>query len=285
LRGETWAREKGPGSAQFHKRLTLQTEPQRQDEDAANAPGGESTSLLRALAMLELIANQPGGMSNAEISRRLNIATSSCSYILARLQGAGYIRRNAQRGRYEIGLKVIALTHGALRDMGLRKASQPILHRIVAQTGYSGLIAVLDGGLIMIVDKVERPNLSKFDMDIGVCYPAHTTALGRVLMAHLPEKALVEILPAQGSSFKAQLFREGLEKVKEQGYAVSDGELFLGVWAVAAPIFDSAGRAIAAVSATGSPKPQNESEVVRQITRAGREISARVAADEAQRRG
>jgi IclR family transcriptional regulator, KDG regulon repressor len=263
----------------------LRTDQQRQSEDAGPVSSGEATSLLRALAILELIANRPGGLSNSEISRRLNIATSSCSYILSRLQRAGYIKRNTQRGRYEIGLKVIALTHGALREMGLRNASQPILHRIVAQTGCSGIIAVLDGGLIMIVDKVERPNLSKLDMDIGVCYPAHSTALGRVLMSHLPENELAEVFPAPGSSFKAQLFLEGLEKVKQQGYSVSDGDLFLGVWAVAAPIFDSAGRAIAAVSATGTPKPQNDSEVTQQIIRAAREISARVAAGEANRRG
>jgi IclR family KDG regulon transcriptional repressor len=263
----------------------LHAEEQQQKDDAGIAQGSESTSLLRALAILELIANRPGGMSNAEISRRLNIATSSCSYILTRLQGAGYIKRSTQRGRYEIGLKVIALTHGALREMGLRKASQPILHRIVAQTSCSGIIAVLDGALIMIVDKVERPNLSKLDMDIGVCYPAHSTALGRVLMSHLPEKELAEIVPAAGSSFKAQLFLEGLEKIKQQGYSVSDGDLFMGVWAVAAPIFDSAGHAIAAVSATGTPKPHNDTEVTQQIIRAAREISARVAAGEAHRRG
>jgi DNA-binding IclR family transcriptional regulator len=257
---------------------------------APRAGDGAATSLLRALAILELIAHKSGGFTNAEISRRLKIATSTTSYILSRLEREGYLKRDPEYGRYEIGLKVIALAHGALREMGLRRAAEPILHRIAAETRYSGLIGVLDRGLMMIVDKVEQPDLAKIDMDIGVRYPAHTTALGKVLLAHLPVEEVTALFdrftdPANSSKTarsRASRMQE-LANVKAQGFAISDGELFPGIWAVAAPIFDSRGEARAAVSATGGRSSREKSEVKGCIMRAAHEISVRLANSETAR--
>ncbi len=247
-----------------------------------------STSLMRALAILELIAQKSGGFSNGEISRKLKIATSTTSYILSRLERAGYIKRSGERGRYEIGLKVVALAHGALREMGLRKAAEPVLHRLVTETRHSGIIAVLERGFVMIVDKVEQVDTHKIDMDIGVRYPAHTTALGKVLLAHMPPAELDAFFEHYSLAKRFRDSNEGREsllrqlaKVKKQGYAISDGELFLGVWAIAAPIFDSAGVVRASVSATGTPAGDDNGAMVASITRAAREISMRLAAAEA----
>lgn len=258
----------------------------------APAPKEEksSTSLLRALAILELIAQKSGGFSNGEISRRLKIATSTTSYILCRLEREGYIKRSGERGRYEIGLKVVALAHGALRETGLRRAAEPILHRLVAETRHSGLIAVLERGLVMIVDKVEQPDVAKIDLDIGVRYPAHTTALGKVLLAHLPPAELADLFEQYDNSKKLRhlaqsrdsLMRQ-LAAVKKQGYAISDGELFLGTWAIAAPICDSMGVVRASVSATGAPCSGDHGAMVASITRCAREISMRLAAAESMR--
>ena len=247
-----------------------------------------STSLIRALAILELIAHKPGGFSNGEISRRLKIATSSTSYILARLEREGYIKRTRGRGRYEIGLKVVALAHGALREMGLRKAAEPILHRLAAETRCSALIGVLERALVMIVDKVEQPTLTRWDMDIGVRFPAHTTALGKVLLANLPHSELTELFEQptvtrslQSTPTSMSRLLPELAAVKQRGYAISDGELFIGVWAVSAPIFDSMGVVRAAVSATGTAGPQKAEDLIPFIVRSAREISLRLAAAEA----
>lgn len=255
------------------------------------AESTDSTSLMRALAILELIAQKPGGLTNAEISRRLNIATSTSSYILGRLERAAYIKRSAKRGRYEISLKVIALAHGALREMGLRKAAEPVLHRLAAQSSLSGLVGVLDRGLVMIVDKVEQPTLAVFDMDIGVRYPSHTTALGRVLLAHLPPLELADLFNVANTregrrraNVRYDEMLRSLEPVRKQGYAVSDGELFPGVWAVAAPIFDSKGAALAAVSAAGIPRAKDKDAIIAQIVRTAKEISMRFIAGETRRR-
>ncbi len=260
------------------------------DASAKVRPGvtaREATSLIRALRILELIARKSGGCSNSEISRRLKLATSTTCYILSSLEREGYVKRTGERGRYEIGMKIIALAHGALREMGLRRAAEPILHRLVAETGHSALIGVLENGLVMIVDKVEQPDLASLDMDIGVRYPAHSTALGKVLLANLPPEELSALIDksASGRSFRPgtpspkEVLRE-LSLVKKQGYSVSDGHLFIGFRAIAAPILDAAGVVRAAVSATGisrrTGRSQSDTDITTSILRAAREISARL---------
>jgi len=251
------------------------------------ASGHSTNSLERALAILEFVAHKSGGLTNAEISEHFKIATSTSSYILRRLEREGFLRRDKENGRYEMGLKIVALSHGALRDMGLRRIAEPILHRLSAQSRVSALIGVLERGNVMIVDKVEKVDLARIDMDIGVRYPAHSTALGKVLLAHLPKDQLSGLFDHSGLKktspktidSKDRLFAE-LESVRKQGYATSDGELFLGIRAVAAPIFDESGQAAAAVSITGVTVYVEDENNISAVKNAAREISRRFGANE-----
>ena len=246
-----------------------------------------TNSLERALAILEYVAHKSGGVSNAEISTHFKVATSTTCYILSRLEREGYLRRDPENGRYEMGLKVVALSHGALRDMGLRRIAEPILHRLSAETRFSALIGILERGRVMIVDKVEKPDLARIDMDIGVRYPAHSTAIGKVLLAYLPKDQLsilfdhyrlAKTSPRTIDS-KGRLLAE-LEAARKQGYASSDGELFLGIRAVAAPIFDAMGGVPAAVSITGVTVSVEDSHIISSVKMAAREISRRFGASE-----
>ena len=248
-------------------------------------PDTSTNSLERALAILEFVAHKSGGLTNSEISAHFKIPTSSSSYILRRLEREGYLRRAADNGRYEMGLKIVALSHGALRDMGLRRIAEPILHRLSAQTRVSALIGVLERGSVMIVDKVEKPDLARIDMDIGVRYPAHSTALGKVLLAHLPENQFASLFLNSGlekpspKTIDSKDRLEGeLALVRKQGFASSDGELFLGIRAVAAPIFGETGEIAAAVSVTGVTLYVEDENVINAVKVAAREISRRFTA-------
>jgi IclR family transcriptional regulator, KDG regulon repressor len=248
-------------------------------------PTRQTNSLERALAILEYVAHKSGGVTNAEISAHFSVATSTTSYILSRLEREGYLRRDSENGRYEMGLKIVALSHGALRDMGLRRVAEPVLHRLSAETHVSALIGILERGQVMIVDKVEKPDLARIDMDIGVRYPAHSTALGKVLLAHMPAERisglfdhyrLAKTSPNTINS-KTRLLSE-FETVRKQGYATSDGELFLGIRAVAAPIFDVSGEVPASVSVTGITVSVEDTHIINSVKVAAREISRRFGA-------
>jgi IclR family KDG regulon transcriptional repressor len=243
-----------------------------------------ATSLDRALTILEMAARKPEGVSNSDIHRQLQIPRSSCSYVLSRLESAGYLRRSASDRRYGLGLKILTLAHGALRDLGLRGIAEPILHKLTYETGYSGLIGVLQHGKVVIVDKVDRPGLAEIDFELGVTLPAYATGLGKMLLASLEPDELTAFLsshPLTKKSKKTIDSREELLKdlsiARRRGYATSDGELFVGVCGIAAPIRDAGGIVCAGLSLAGVGVPLDEPELIARVKGAAAMISRRLA--------
>lgn len=216
-----------------------------------------SNSLERALKLLEIIGHTPGGLNNKEISSQLHIATSSSSYILSRLERDGYVIRE-ESGRYKIGLKVLALASGVLRELGFHYVAGPVLHRLTEATRLSSYMGVLDRNHVLVVEKVESPEFVKSEVDIGTELPSHSTSLGKMLIAHLPQNQLadlVEVIQLEAKTPYTILskpeFRRHLEMVRREGFATSEEEAFSGTRSVAAPILDERGMVRAAISVAG----------------------------------
>ncbi len=256
-------------------------------------PASPTNSLERALLLLDLVEKAPGGLRNAEISRHLNIPRSSCSWILARLERQGYLAQDENTGRYKIGLKTVALAHGALRDLGFRSGAEPVLYRVASETGLAAGVGVLEGGQILLVDRVEPPSRGgetlvrerpREQRDIGRELPAHSTALGKVLLAGLSRQELTAYLDAHAltpRTPKTIVSRDRLlvelRRIRQRGYAIADEEHDLGVRALSAPIIDFTGTVRAAISLNGSPtvaiwrEPQR---LIEFVTTAARDISS-----------
>jgi DNA-binding IclR family transcriptional regulator len=248
-----------------------------------------TNSLERALKLLELIAHRPRGYTNSELSRKLEIPASSCSYILVRLAREGYLNRE-EDGRFTIGLKTLILAHAALRKVGFRPFAEPVLYKLVEQTGLAANIGVLQGGHVLLVDRIESPEsvsqgaqLPLELRDIGIELPAHTTGLGKVLLAGLEKDQVLRIIRDEGLVRKtsrtintaAALIAE-LDEVRQRGFAVVKDEHYLEFWSLAAPIVDVNGMTWAAVSLTGSPHEpawDNFDDLVAELTKAAQEIS------------
>jgi DNA-binding IclR family transcriptional regulator len=242
-------------------------------------------SLERALALLDIVARVEAGLTNAEISRRMKMAPSTSSYILSRLEREAYVRRDRTSGRYQIGLRLMELAYGALRTIGHRPIVEPALHRLVEQTGLTALIAVWVRGRAVVVDKVESPESIKVDVDIGRPLYAHSSALGKVLLAHLSPDEFNEFINEHGLprrtaktiTSRAKL-QEYLAFVRVKGYAMANGEEFIGGRAVAAPIVDGFGKVCAAVSGAGPsvhPIWKCPEDAIQCVKAAAREISRR----------
>jgi len=257
-----------------------------------------TNSLERALALLELLEHTPGGLRNAEISRELKIPRSTCSYIARRLEQKGYLSREEDTLRYQIGLKTVALAHGALRELGFRTMAEPVLYRLASDTGMSAGIGVLQQGRVLLVDRVEGPEFvrevvhrkiprgrTREQRDMGRELNVHTTALGKVLLAYLPEGQRAELLrglvlvrrTARTIVSKAKLMAE-LAEVRRQGYATADEEEYVGVRSLGAPIYDSRRKVRAAVALNGGladPAWNDAPAMVDLIQNAATEISKR----------
>jgi DNA-binding IclR family transcriptional regulator len=218
-----------------------------------------STAVERALAILEAVGQRSAGMTNSEISRRLEIPKSSASYILRTLERQGYLRRERGTGKYRLGLKLLSLSRGVHVEEDLIEAARPVLRRLVEKTGLTAHLAVLDHTEAVYVEKVEAPGFIKMDTWVGRRMEIHATAVGKALAANLAPSEAEAIIKERGLTKRtprtitatARLMRE-LEKVRARGYAVDDEENNLGARCVGAAIFDGFGRAAAAVSVSGT---------------------------------
>src|SRR6202030_1844094 len=218
-----------------------------------------SVAVERALAMLESVAQEPEGLSNADISRKLKIPKSSASYILRTLEKQGYLNREPESGRYRVGLKVLSLSRGALSGLDVREVALPVMRRLMEQTNLTCHLAILDGHDAVYIEKVEPQGFIKMDTWVGRRMRVHATSVGKALVAHIPQQRLEKILREQGMEKRTpktittlpRLLKE-LEKVRTQGYAVDDEANNLGARCVAAPIFGEHGSIEAALGLSGT---------------------------------
>ncbi len=218
-----------------------------------------STAVERALAILEMVAQRRGGLTNSEISRKLEIPKSSASYILRTLDRHGYLRRAAETGKYRLGLKVLSLGRDVLAGLDIGEVSAPVLRALVDRTQLTAHLAVLDHGEAVYIEKVDAPGFIKMDTWVGRRMFVHSTSVGKSLVAHLPKEEVEAILRERGLkkrtpktiSSQARFLNE-LEKVRAQGYAVDDEENSVGARCLGAPVFDVLGRVEAAVGLSGT---------------------------------
>jgi DNA-binding IclR family transcriptional regulator len=211
--------------------------------------------------MLELVARRSGGLSNAEIGRYFNVATSTCSYILSRLESHGYIKRDRDTGRYEIGIKIAGLAHSVQQDNALRSILLPALHSLVKDTRLTAAVGVLRHGRVLLVGHVDSPEHLRVHLSTGSEVEFDISALGKVLVAWLPAKELSQLIKQFGLS-KANSrnnsrginppskFIQEMDLVRKQGYAINKS--IPEVLSMAVPILDAGGVVCAAVVVTGA---------------------------------
>lgn len=259
-------------------------------------PKDESPSVAveRALAMLEAVAQEPEGLSNAEISRKLQIPKSSASYILRTLEKRGYLSRDTDSGRYRVGLKVLSLSRGALSGIDVREVALPIMRHLMEKTNLTCHLAILDGPEAVYIEKVEPQGFIRMDTWVGRRMRVHATSVGKALVAHIPQEQLEKILSKIGMEKRTpktitsvpRLLKE-LEKVRAQGYAVDDEENNLGARCLGAPVFNQQGTIEASLGLSGpinQVNAQTMPRIVESLKDAARHVSMQLGYRPSQRR-
>ena len=242
-----------------------------------------SVAVERALGMLEAVAQEPEGLSNAEISRKLAIPKSSASYILRTLVKRGYLNRDVHNGKYRVGLKILSLSRGALSGIDVREVALPIMRHLSEKTGLTCHLAILDGPEAVYIEKVEPQGFIRMDTWVGRRMRVHATSVGKALAAHVPPEQLEQILAERALERRtpktitsvARLHKE-LEKVRTLGYAVDDEENNLGARCVGAPVFNQHGAIEASLGLSGTihqVNAQTMPRIVEALKDAARHIS------------
>jgi DNA-binding IclR family transcriptional regulator len=214
--------------------------------------------LDRVVAILDLLGTSNDSLSLAEICQRMELRKSTAHRALMALERTGLIER-APGSRYRLGLKLYDMGNRAVEQIDLRARVHPHLRKLALRLGEIVHLGVLHKTRVVYIDKVEPINRRVcISSRTGTSNPCYSTSLGKAILAFLPSSEASEIIQRiKFTAFTSKTFTSqeellnALERVRRRGYAVDDEEMETGTRCVGAPILDSTGRVIAAVSVSG----------------------------------
>lgn len=216
-------------------------------------------ALERGLAILELIAKSKGGLTFSQLARHFEFPKSSVHCLLLTFERQGYLQRDEATGRYMTGQKLVTIANMAIDGIVLREKATPLLRALLAKSGMTVHMAILDRDEVVVVAKVDRPGLQRVATWIGKRVDVHCTSLGKCLIAHLPEEDLDRLVGQrvllrhnENTIVSPTRLKKELAKTRALGYALDDEEEEIGVRCIGAPVLNWERRVVAAISVAGT---------------------------------
>lgn len=203
--------------------------------------GGGVQSVERTFDLLERMADAGGEVALSDLAESSGLPLPTIHRIMRTLVGAGYARQQPSR-RYALGPRLIRLGETASRALG--SWARPYLAELTEAVGETSNMAVLDGEQVVYVAQVPSQHSMRMFTEVGRRVDAHATAVGKALLAHLPEDTATQLLTRNGmrpqterTITSVESMHEELAGIRQLGYALDDGEQEVGVrcYAVAVP--------------------------------------------------
>ncbi|MGW0582012.1 IclR family transcriptional regulator domain-containing protein [Streptomyces sp. NPDC002920] len=225
-----------------------------EQETQATSRSGESLqSLERGIAVLQVFSREHPALTLSDVAKLTGITRATVRRILLTLEELGHVRSDGRL--FSLTPRVLNLGWSYLSSLNLEEIAQPLMRDVVRELDESCSMATLDAPDIVYVARVHTRHVMTISGGVGTRLPAHATALGHVLLAGLPPRELDDYLAAEPlqpytshTITETDTFRDALGEVAEQGWALVDQELELGLRAIAAPITGRTGRPLAALS-------------------------------------
>ena len=254
--------------------------PRVTKSSAGSAPVGV---ISKVLLILEALQGSSAGLGLKAICDLTGIHKSTAHRFLKHLERERYLIRT-EAGAYLIGPRLSQMSARGNQGATLQAVARPILWELWKSTQETVNLAVLDQGTVLYLEVIESPHEFRLSSRVGARRSLHVTALGKALAAFLPpelRESILSTITFQPSTSRTILnllqFRQELEKIRSQGYAVDDEEAVQGARCVSAPILNSDSEPIAAVSVSGPVTRVSPNQVVAlagAVTSAARAISA-----------
>ena len=179
--------------------------------------------------MLELLGESEGPLGLADVCERMDLHKSTAHRALMVLERCGLIERTPEN-RFRLGLKLYELGSRAVEQIDLRARVHPWFRRLSAQVGETIHLGVLQKTSVVYLDKVEPNNRRMWlSSRIGASNPVYCTAMGKAMLAFLPEEAAAEIIGkirfvrfTHRTLMTPEALLRSLDRVRRRGYAIDD---------------------------------------------------------------
>ena len=237
-------------------------------------------SIDRAFLILGAFSFERPHLTLGELNELLGLSKATLFRILQTLVKNRTVSYDPGSNKYSLGVRLFELGEVAISSMSLRQAASRFLDDLESDGGYPALVGILTEGELVYIDgrRGSHP-VPLFGTRHGKRQPPHIGAVGKALMAYLPDGEVDELLAryplkkvAARSVTDPLVFKEHLRETRRKGYAYEEGELVEGVIGIAAPIRNHLGKVIAAVGAV-FPAFQTDNKKKQQMIRLVRETA------------
>lgn len=256
------------------------------DETSSRRAHSTLSSVRNAARLLKEFGHGDREIGVTDLSRRLGIGKSTAHRLLSTLADEKLLEQDAQTGAYRLGLAMYELGASVTSHMDLHEASSPVVDQLRNATRETVQVAVLDGREVVYVERRESPQTLRLFGRVGHRNEAHCTSTGKLLLAYLSDAELQATLRGWKLTRKTpytitdpRALLTNLEVIRRQGWAENVSESELGVASISAPIRNSLGEVIAAVSVAGPVQRLGNDSLrrfARPVVEAGMAISRRL---------
>lgn len=249
--------------------------------------GGAMPAVDRTIAVLRYLASQPRPVTAPTIIRALELPRSSTYRLLARLVEQRLVIYLPKGRRYGLGVGVFELGSAYLRHGGLERLGRPLIAELVERTGQTCHLGILDGRDVLYLVEEEPPGADALVTGVGIRLPAHLTASGRCLLAHLPPDQVTAIYDRVGGLSRrtgrgprsVPGMRARFHVERRQGYSIEDGEITEGFASIAVAVRNHLRQPEAAVAVTFRAERYDEparSRLVEEVRSIAAELTRRL---------
>ena len=220
------------------------------------------------------------------ISQGLGLNKSTTHSLISTLEQMGYVQQDQETAKYSLGLKLFELGQVVHANMDLRNIAMPFLRELALKFGETVHLAILSKSEVVYIDKVDTSRSIRIGSQIGGRNAAYCTGVGKVLLAGLSDNELTDILKSMklekltaNTIVDKEILRKLLVQVRNNGFAVDQGEIEDGLSCTAAPIKNHRGKVMAGISVSGPTsrmQTENSNELTKEVMETALQISRRL---------
>ncbi|TLP93025.1 IclR family transcriptional regulator [Nesterenkonia salmonea] len=251
-------------------------------EADVSAPKSEIVrSLASGLDVLEAFTPAEPRLTLAEVARKSAMSRATARRMLLTLVERGYAYTDGRT--FELTPRVLSLGHGYWSGRSWHELLQPSLRDVSARLNESCSAAILTGDDVMYVSRVHTRSIMRIDLGLGTRLPAFATSMGRVLLSDLPDAELLPRLQEMSrSAFTShtrtdpQALLETIRAARNDGCALVDQELEMGLRSAGVPVRDDRGKIVLAINTSMAAGVESLEETKKRVIPALKDCASQV---------
>lgn len=217
--------------------------------------GHRLKTVANAVAVLRRLGTAEDALALREIAKLTGLDKVTVFRLLSTLQAEGLVAQDARDGRYCLSVGLLSLAGPLINDRGLGTTAFPLLKELRDAVRETVALNARHGLHHVVVQVLPSPQPIRFVLEVGAAASLYLGAVGRAILAHMPEDAWERVIAETGlkavtakSITDPAALRRNLRQVRNCGYAISYGERVPHAASIAAPVLDFKGEVVAAVS-------------------------------------